>query len=217
MIEEKRKTARHLSVADVSVDCEHGAFTVELFDVNSTGLGFSWTQSDPCLRDGVRVECRDASRNLRVSGTIVGDPSGSPYQPNQRSIGMAVDDECLESVEQMIRSCAGRPAPPAGCSIGLQRAWNAPEAEESDLLLLARFFDDLKARGDEDERRVAENLVTDPNCPGHRLRNLLRILVGQLKDDRNKAETPFGILKKAFDAYQQFTVQHVERDRLIHV
>ena len=213
MIEERRKTDRYLSVTDVTITCALGTFTVELFDVNSTGIGFSWINGNPCLEDGIRVECHEPLRNLHLSGKIIGNLSDSAYQPNVRSVGLAVDDHCLKSVEQLMQSCASRPAPPGDSSIGLQRAWNSLKAEEKELLLLSEYFEKLRGRGG-DEEKIASNLIKDPNCSGYRLFNFLTILLRQLTT-KTAIETHLETLQKAFYTYQQFTVLDAERDRLI--
>lgn len=215
-IEERRKAERHLYVIDATVIFDAGEFRAELLNVNSSGIGISWFEGNGAIPDDTpaRLECEHPWLTQQpLSGFIKGYHPDHAYQPNKRSVWLKTNEDCTSSIEQLIQNCTNGLDAPEGCSPGLRRAWNTLRPEER--VLVQDYVRDLKASGSNGQK-VADNLIKDRNCPGHRLRNLLEVLIKELVDGKNKGAAPFDILIKAFAIYEeQYSIPDAERDRPI--
>lgn len=217
MVELRRKAERHFVVMDATINCDAGAYRAELLDVCSSGVGFSWIQSDHSLQVGTRVkiECRHPSLTLPPLYGVVKDLlPNRPYRPNERRCGVGLDDACRGPIELVVRSISNDVEAPDGSSVGFRRAWNCLSSAQRQSV--GNFFENLKASGDA-EKQAAANLLTDDNCPGNSLLNLLGVLLEEMSDSKNAGLSSFQVLDVAFKAYTErgFLIEDMERDRPI--
>ena len=217
MAEQRRKAERQFLVMDATINCDAGTYRAELLDVCSLGVGFSWIQIDHSLQEGTRVkiECHHPSLTLPPLDGVVKDlVLDRPYRPNERRCGVGLDGDCRGSVEQMVQSISSGNEPPAGSSVGFRRAWNRLSSAQRQSV--TDYFENLKASGN-DGRLVAEHLMTDENCPGNSLLNLLGVLLEEMSNSKNIGLTPFQVLDVAFNTYteRELLLNDTERDRPI--
>lgn len=185
----------------------------ELRDVSASGVGLVLARDTAFLTNDAAavVELQGPSFVVSpLSGKLRTKSHPITYRPNIRSAGFCVDATCSDSLNTIIRSCAGGPTIP-GAEVGFLRALNMLNVTER--RVLEASLDRLQAMSAE-AAQITYNLKKDPNCSASRLLRLMRVLLRGVK--ANSGVITFGVLEEAFLAYKlEHSLEDAHKDRLI--